>query len=109
MAQSALLSTNAALSASDREEALAEVRQLITDLRATSEEFERYWGSAIFGEHRESRKTVQNALVGPITFDCDVLAAPGSDLKIVVYTVVPGSEDAAKLDLLRVSAVRAFA
>jgi len=85
------------------------LRELVADLRATSEEFEQHWGSAIFGEHRESRKTVHHALVGPITFDCDVLAAPGSDLKIVVYTVVPGSEDAAKLDLLRVSAVRTFA
>ena len=82
---------------------------LVAELRAVSPEFEGLWGAAEFGEHRESRKTVQNSLVGHITFDCDVLTAPGSDLKIVVYTVVPGSEDAAKLDLLRVSAVRAFA
>jgi len=82
---------------------------LVADLRSTSEEFERLWHSAGFGEHRESRKTVHNAIVGPISFDCDVLSAPGSDLKIVVYTVIPGSEDAAKLDLLRVSAVRTFA
>jgi hypothetical protein len=52
---------------------------------------------------------VHNAIVGPITFDCDVLTTPGSDLKIVVYTAIPGSADAAKLDLLRVSGVRAFA
>jgi transcriptional regulator with XRE-family HTH domain len=87
----------------------AALASLIADLRATSEEFEALWNSATFGEHRESRKTVHNVLVGPITFDCDVLAAPGSDLRIVVYTVVPGSEDAEKLDLLRVSAVRTFA
>jgi hypothetical protein len=61
------------------------------------------------GHHRESRKTVKHAVVGPITFDCDVLSAPSSDLKIVVYTVVPGSQDAARLDLLRVSALRTFA
>jgi transcriptional regulator with XRE-family HTH domain len=82
---------------------------LIAQLRARSEEFERLWATAALSEHRESRKTVRNAIVGPITFDCDVLAAPGSDLKIVVYTVVPGSEDAARLDLLRVSAMRTFA
>jgi len=82
---------------------------LVTALRSTSAEFEALWHSAGFGEHRESRKTVHNPIVGEITFDCDVLSAPGSDLKIVVYTVIPGSEDAAKLDLLRVSAVRAFA
>ena len=82
---------------------------LIAELRARSDDFERLWATAEFSEHRESRKTVRNPVVGPITFDCDVLSAPGSDLKIVVYTVVPGSEDAAKLDLLRVSALRAFA
>ena len=38
MAQSAQLSTNASLSASDREEALAEVRQLITDLRDAAQD-----------------------------------------------------------------------
>ncbi|WP_394771390.1 helix-turn-helix transcriptional regulator [Lacisediminihabitans sp.] len=87
----------------------AALASLIARLRASSEDFERLWATAEFSEHRESRKTVNNAVVGPITFDCDVLSAPGSDLKIVVYTVVPGSADAAKLDLLRVSAVRAFA
>ena len=82
---------------------------LVSDLRAQSQEFERLWNSAAFGEHRESRKSIHNDLVGPITVDCDVLTAPGSDLKIVVYTAIPGSEDTAKLDLLRVSAVRTFA
>jgi signal transduction histidine kinase len=38
MAQSALLSTDAGLSASDREEALTEVRQLITDLRDAAQD-----------------------------------------------------------------------
>ena len=87
----------------------AALTSLIADLRAASPEFEALWSTAGVGQHRESRKTVHNPLVGPITFDCDVLSAPGSDLKIVVYTVIPGSEDAAKLDLLRVSALRAFA
>ncbi|MBO9558272.1 MAG: hypothetical protein J7515_06745 [Caulobacter sp.] len=38
MAQSAALSTNAGLSANDREEAMAEVRQLITDLRDAAQD-----------------------------------------------------------------------
>lgn len=87
----------------------AALASLISELRDSSPRFEELWDAAAFGQHRESRKTVHNALVGPISFDCDVLTVPGSDLKIVVYTVIPGSEDAAKLDLLRVSAVRAFA
>lgn len=81
---------------------------MITALRRTSLDFEALWGQAEFGEHRETRKTLRNALVGSISVDCDVLTAPGSDMKIVVYTVAAGSEDATKLDLLRVGAVRAF-
>lgn len=46
--------------------------------------------------------------VGPITIDCDVLTAPGTDLRIVVYTVAPGSEDEARLDLLRVTGLQAL-
>lgn len=38
MAQSAALSTKADLAASDREEAMAEVRQLITDLRDAAQD-----------------------------------------------------------------------
>lgn len=38
-----------------------------------------------------------------------MLSVPGSDLRIVVYTAVPGSEDAAKLDLLRVTGLQEFA
>lgn len=87
----------------------APLAALIADLRATSIEFEELWSTAAIGYHRESRKTVHNAIVGDITLDCDVLASPGTDQKIVIYTAIPGSEDAAKLDLLRVSAVRAFA
>ena len=43
-----------------------------------------------------------------ITIDCDVLTAPGTDLRIVVYTVAPGSEDEARLDLLRVTGLQAL-
>jgi MmyB-like transcription regulator ligand binding domain len=46
--------------------------------------------------------------VGPIAIDCDVLTAPGTDLRIVVYTAVPGSLDASKLELLRVAGTQAL-
>ena len=83
--------------------------QLVARLRAESPEFERRWSSARIAEHRESRKTVTATAVGSVTLDCDVLSVPGSDLRIVVFTAVPGSEDAAKLDLLRVTAIQALA
>ena len=81
---------------------------LVARLRSTSPEFERRWGSARIAEHRSSRKVVSTP-VGPIEIDCDVLAVPGGDLRIVVYTTVPGSRDAEALDLLRVTGLQTFA
>ncbi len=37
--------------------------------------------------------------------DCDVLNDSDTDLKIVIYTAAPGSEDATKLDLARIARV----
>jgi hypothetical protein len=45
--------------------------------------------------------------VGDIELDCDVFSVAGTDLRIVAYTAASGSEAAAKLDFLRVSAVAA--
>lgn len=87
----------------------AAITHLVSRLRAESPEFERRWAEAKVAEHRSSRKTVTNTPVGPITVDCDVLTAPGSDLRIVVYTVPPGSTDQAKLDLLRVTGLQLIA
>ena len=66
-------------------------------------------GQAHVARHRSSRKTATATPVGPITVDCDVLTAPGTDLRIVIYTAAPGSDDASKLDLLRVSGMQVLA
>jgi hypothetical protein len=44
--------------------------------------------------------------LGDITVDCDVLSDSDTDLKAVIYTAAPGSEDATKLDLAVVAGVR---
>ncbi|MDN4597647.1 helix-turn-helix domain-containing protein [Leifsonia virtsii] len=85
------------------------LRELVARLRAASPEFERRWGETRVAEHRASRKTLTATPVGPVTVDCDVLSVPGSDLRIVVYTAAPGSDDAAKLELLRVTGTEWFA
>ncbi|QTE30863.1 helix-turn-helix transcriptional regulator [Pengzhenrongella sicca] len=82
--------------------------QLVSRLRTESAEFERRWAQARVAQHRSSRKTVTNATVGPIVVDCDVLTVPGSDLRIVVYTVAPHSVDETRLDLLRVTGLQRF-
>ena len=81
---------------------------LIARLRAESPDFGRRWGEAHIARHRSSRKTSTATAVGPIAVDCDVLTAPGTDLRIVLYTVAPGSADASALELLRVAGAQAL-
>lgn len=85
------------------------LKNLITRLHDESPDFDRRWRKAHIARHRTSTKTATTTPVGPIVIDCDVLTVPGSDLRIVMYTVAPDSEDASKLDLLRVSGTRALA
>jgi hypothetical protein len=79
---------------------------LVSRLRAESPDFVRHWREARVARHRSSRKTAATP-VGPIEIDCDVLTVPGSDLHLVLYTAAPGSEDASRLDLLRVTGLQA--
>lgn len=48
------------------------------------------------------RKTVAHPEVGLVTFDRDVLTVAGTDLRVVIYSAVPGTADADALALLRV-------
>ncbi len=86
-----------------------QLAELIADLRRASPAFEELWGTSSVGRHVEGHKTIDNPTVGRVTLDCDVLAAPGTDMKIVVYTAVPGTTDAEKLQLLRVAGLQSFA
>ena len=59
-------------------------------------------GTVELAGHAEDRKTIHHPAVGPITIDCDVLVDSDTDLKIVIYTAIPGSEDAGRLELAMV-------
>ncbi|HZX08800.1 helix-turn-helix transcriptional regulator [Kribbella sp.] len=78
-----------------------DLRALIEELR-TVPDFAALWDQPMVGFHRSERKVVRHPEVGPFTIDCDVLAVPGNDLRIVVYTAAPNSEAAEKLRLLSV-------
>lgn len=82
------------------------LRELIAALRAGSGDFGRRWSQAHVAQHRSSTKTATSTPVGPVVVDCDVLTVPDGDLRIVVYTAAPGSADASKLDLLRVTGLQ---
>lgn len=78
------------------------VRRLISELRTNSDRFARLWDSEVMGEHHVSSKTVDHPVVGVLTLNCDLLSVAGSDLRILVYTAEPGTEDAERLALLTV-------
>ncbi|MEV0097156.1 helix-turn-helix transcriptional regulator [Streptomyces sp. NPDC050738] len=78
------------------------LRRLIAELRTGSERFADLWDAGVVGEVAASRKIVDHPQVGPVTLDCDVLSVAGSDLRIMVYTAAPGTEDADRLALVGV-------
>ncbi|MDJ1134099.1 helix-turn-helix transcriptional regulator [Streptomyces iconiensis] len=78
------------------------LRALLAELRTQSARFAELWDAAVVGRHEASRKTVDHPRVGALTLDCDVLSVGGSDLRIMVYTAEPGTQDAERLALLAV-------
>ncbi|MFD1662059.1 helix-turn-helix transcriptional regulator [Streptomyces caeni] len=85
------------------------LRRLIAELHANSERFAELWDSGAMARYEASRKTVDHPQVGTVTLDCDVLNVAGSDLRIVVYTAEPGTEDAERLALLAVLGTQTLA
>jgi hypothetical protein len=86
-----------------------ELRSLLSDLRRASPRFVQRWDARAVGDHAADRKVIQHPEVGHIEVDCDVFTAAGSDLKVIAYTVEPGSEAAEKLALLRVVGLQTLA
>ncbi|MEV0404844.1 helix-turn-helix transcriptional regulator [Actinoallomurus sp. NPDC050550] len=84
------------------------LRRLVAELRANSDRFAELWDSGAVGHHESARKTIDHPRVGPLTLDCDVLTVEGSDLRIMIYTAEPGTEDAERLALLTVLGTQAL-
>jgi MmyB-like transcription regulator ligand binding domain len=74
---------------------------MIRDLRTLSASFANLWDNYTVSRQLSGQKTIVSPAVGPVVLDCDILAAIDADLRIVVYTARPGTEDAEKLDQLR--------
>ena len=88
--------------ATGRYPADARLAALIARTQQGNDRFRRLWQEAPVATHREDRKIIRHPHAGDITVDCDVLTDGDTDMKIVVYTVEPGSEDEARLDFARV-------
>ncbi|MEU1530745.1 helix-turn-helix transcriptional regulator [Streptomyces fagopyri] len=85
------------------------VRRLVAELRADSDRFAELWEAGAVGRQEASRKTVDHPQLGPLTLDCDILSVAGSDLRIMVYTAEPGTQDAERVALLGVLGTQALA
>ncbi|ARQ69152.1 helix-turn-helix transcriptional regulator [Streptomyces marincola] len=75
------------------------VSGLVASRVAGNPRFAAFWAGAAVGRHAEDRKTIRHPDIGEVSVDCDVLTDGDTDLKIVAYTAVPGSEDESKLEL----------
>jgi hypothetical protein len=85
------------------------LRRLVAALRDNSDRFAELWDAETIGHHEAARKTIDHPRVGPVALDCDVLTVAGSDLRIMVYTTEPDTEDAERLELLTVLGTQTLA
>ena len=77
------------------------LKQLIREITAHSPRFERLWESSAPTPHQDfgRHKVIDHPDVGHITLDCDTLVVAANDLRIMIYTAEPDTEDAERLSL----------
>lgn len=77
------------------------VHRLVAQLRSQSPRFAELWDSGDLRPHRDRsrHKVFDHPEVGRIALDCDTLIVAGDDLRIMIYTAEPGTEDADRLAL----------
>jgi transcriptional regulator with XRE-family HTH domain len=88
-----------------------ELKRLIAELTAHSPRFVSLWesGEVPSSADQSRHKTIDHPGVGLISLDCDILIVSGDDLRIMVYTAEPGTEDAERLALAVVLGTQALA
>lgn len=75
--------------------------RLVDELAALSPRFVELWESGEPGlpTERSRHKVIDHPTVGRLTLDCDTLVIAVDDLRLMVYTAEPGTEDAERLAL----------
>jgi hypothetical protein len=75
--------------------------RLVKELAAQSPRFVELWESGNPDPRQDTsrHKIIDHPAVGRITLDCDTLIVAADDLRIMVYTAEPGTEDAERLAL----------
>ena len=79
----------------------ARLKRLISELAAQSPRFVELWQPHELEPHHDQgrRKVIDHPDVGRITLDCDTLIVAADDLRIMIYTAEPETEDAERLAL----------
>jgi transcriptional regulator with XRE-family HTH domain len=81
---------------------------LIDDLLKASPRFAELWEQRPVAQRTASCKAIEHPELGVITLSCDILIVRGSDLRLIVYTAPPGSQDAQALRLLQAIGTQTF-
>jgi transcriptional regulator with XRE-family HTH domain len=91
--------------------AARELKRLIAKLTSHSPRFVELWESAELDSPRDQsrRKIIDHPDVGLIALDCDTLIVAGDDVRMIVYTADPGTEDAERLAVAVVLGTQALA
>lgn len=87
------------------------LQALIKELAVQSPRFVECWESQPPQRHEDygRHKVIAHPDVGPITLACDTLIVADDDLRIMIYTAEPGSDDAARLALVLVLGTQSLA
>jgi transcriptional regulator with XRE-family HTH domain len=86
-----------------------EARELVELLLAESPEFAALWDEHEVAVRRDTHKRIVHPTVGLLELDCQILTAENQTERLLVFTAAPGSEDAARLELLSVVGNQTFA
>jgi transcriptional regulator with XRE-family HTH domain len=86
------------------------LKRLIAELTSHSPRFVELWESGEVGSSQDQsrHKIIDHPDVGLIALDCDTLIVSGDDLRVMVYTAEPGTEDAERLALAVVLGTQAL-
>jgi len=77
------------------------LRRLIGTLAAGSPRFAELWDTdtPVPDQEPSKRKVIDHPVVGPITVDCDILLVATDDVRLMVYSAAPATQDADRLAL----------
>jgi transcriptional regulator with XRE-family HTH domain len=86
------------------------LKRLTRDLAAQSQRFVELWETGAPAPHQDfgRHKIIDHPAVGRITLDCDTVIVAADDLRIMIYTAEPETEDAERLTLAIVLGTQAF-